>query len=179
MSTVPLCVDLDGTLVHTDTLHELIIALVKKNPLHLFTLIFWLCRGRAYLKQQISEKVFLDVKTLPYNKNLLEHLKHERTRGRTLILVTAADVKVAKAVADYLGIFDEVLASDGRRNLRAHTKRDALIDRFGKNGFDYAGNSTDDLAVWSAVRYAIIVNASQKVKAACEAIASVSHIFPR
>ena len=68
---------------------------------------------------------------------------------------------MAKPVADYTGLFDEVLGSDGRTNLRSENKLKALVAKFGERGFDYAGNSSADLAVWRGAREAIVVNASR------------------
>ena len=52
------------------------------------------------------------------------------------------------------------MASDGTMNLSSGQKAKALESRFGLKGFDYVGNSTDDLAVWPSSNKAIIVNAS-------------------
>ena len=114
-SKPPLCVDLDGTLVRSDTLMEALIALVRSNPTYLALCPFWLLRGRAHLKRKIAERVTLDVAHLPYSAALLDLLARERAAGRTLVLVTAADRQTAQPIADHLGIFHEVLASDAAR----------------------------------------------------------------
>jgi apolipoprotein N-acyltransferase len=78
-----------------------------------------------------------------------------------LVLATAFDQKGAMLVANHVGLFDEVLASDGKTNLRGKNKLKVLTKRFGERGFDYAGNSSTDLAVWRGAREAIVVNASR------------------
>ena len=86
-----------------------------------------------------------------------------------LVLVTASDREMALPVARYTGLFDEVFASDGRTNLRGGNKLKALVEKFGERGFDYAGNSAVDLAVWRGARLAIVVNAGPRlVKRAAE-----------
>ena len=70
---------------------------------------------------------------------------------------------MALPVANHVGVFDEVLGSDGKTNLRGGNKLKALIEKFGERGFDYAGNSPADLAVWRGAREAIVVNASAAV----------------
>ena len=70
----PLCVDLDGTLIHSDLLLESFLALVKQNPLNLFQIPFWLLRGKAALKAEIASRVTLNVATLPYHRELLAWL---------------------------------------------------------------------------------------------------------
>jgi hypothetical protein len=45
----------------------------------------------------------------------------------------------------------------------AANKLKALTEKFGERGFDYAGNSSADLAVWRGAREAIVVNASAAI----------------
>ncbi len=166
---VPICVDLDGTLVRTDTLVEMIAALIKVNVLYVFLLPIWLWRGKARFKHEIAERVDLDVNLLPYNRPFLNFLQGARAAGRPLILVTAANRKIADAIADHLGIFDAVIASDSQNNLSGANKERALCQRFGRNGFDYAGNSRADLDVWRSANHAIVVNPEPGVEPAIRA----------
>jgi 4-hydroxybenzoate polyprenyltransferase/phosphoserine phosphatase len=175
---LPLVVDLDGTLVCTDTLHEQALALAKARPLQTLCLPAWLASGKAHLKQQLAERVSLDAATLPYNAALLDWLMSERRAGRRVVLCTAADLRTAQAIAQHLGIFDEVIASDGQTNLAAARKADRLVQRFGHQGFDYAGNSRDDHPVWQAARQAIVVNAPASVLKAAQEQGNVSQVIP-
>jgi len=163
-TSVPICVDLDGTLVRGDLLVESIVQLLKINVLYLLLLPFWLLRGKAFLKQEVSRRVDLDVSLLPYNQALLSFLQNEYRSGRTIILATAADQRIANKVAEHLGIFEEVLASDGQVNLSGRAKRELLIAKFGEGGFDYAADNRVDLSVWAAARRAITVNATSRVE---------------
>jgi FMN phosphatase YigB (HAD superfamily) len=146
--SVPLCVDLDGTLIKTDVLWESLARLLKQNPLWLFAVLFWLTRGRAAMKKEIAARMELDPANLPYHTALLEFLKAEHAKGRKLILATAADMRLAQSVARHVGLFDDVIASDGKTNIRGKNKGRALAERFGAKAFDYAGNSSVDLPVW-------------------------------
>lgn len=67
---VPLCIDLDGTLIRSDTLYESVIELLKAQPAALFLLPFWLIRGRAYLKARIAERTALPVDALPLSRRV-------------------------------------------------------------------------------------------------------------
>lgn len=160
MSHVPLVVDLDGTLIHTDMLHESALRLFKKRPWDVVRLPVWLAAGKASLKQKLAAGVHVDPATLPYNLSLLAWLKDQRAAGRPLVLCTASDTRIAQSIADHLGLFDQVIASDGHINLAGPRKAQALSQRFGEGGFDYVGNSHADLAVWAVARRAIVVNAS-------------------
>jgi phosphoserine phosphatase len=158
---IPLVVDLDGTLIKTDLLWESLARLLRRNPLWLFPVLFWWMRGRAFLKKQLARRVTIDPAALPYNESFLQFLREQKAAGRKIILATASDLQMAKPVADFTCLFDEVLGSDGKTNLRSGNKLKALVAKFGERGFDYAGNSSADLAVWRGAREAIVVNASR------------------
>lgn len=174
---IPLCVDLDGTLIRTDTMWEAMRWLVKRNPLRFFSFFVWWASGRAHLKRQLALHARLDVATLPYHRELIEWLKGEKQRGRTLILVTAADQAMGEKVAAHVQLFDEVIGSNGTDNLRGHTKRRHLTQRFGKGRYDYAGNSSVDLQVWPDVRAAVVVNARPGVIDKAKQMARVDQVF--
>jgi len=154
---IPLAVDLDGTLIATDLVWEGLFALLKKNPLFLFLIPFWLAGGPARLKQALAERIDIDPASLPYRQDLLERLRADHAGGRRIVLATGTPRKFAEAVARHLGIFDAVLATDGNRNLTSEKKRAALVAAYGDGGFDYAGNSRHDVVVFDAAREAIVV----------------------
>lgn len=174
----PLVIDLDGTLVLSDTLHESAIALVRDSPLSMFKLPFWMFRGRAYLKRKLANEIQIAPETLPYNVAFLNFLKKEHARGRHLILCTAADRIIAESVARHIELFHEVIASDGFTNLSGANKALVLVSRFGKGGFDYAGNSLVDFDVWASADGALVVNASPSVLNAALKRFNVGNIFP-
>ena len=173
----PLFVDLDGTLIRTDTMWESMQWLVKRNPFRIFSFFLWWAGGRVHLKRQLARTAQFDVAALPYHRELIEWLKAEKETGRKLVLVTAADQSMGERVASHVALFDEVIGSNGRENLRGHTKREHLTKRFGKGGYDYAGNSSVDLQVWPDVRRAIVVNARPGVIARARQIARVDRVF--
>ena len=178
MTAIPLAVDLDGTLILTDTLHESAVRALRSHPLQTLQIPLWLAQGKAYLKQRLANLTEFDASALPYNHDLIAWLKDQRALGRRLILCTASDRLMADAVANHLGIFDEVMASDGVNNLSARHKAAALKERFGHQGFDYAGNSADDLPVWSEARHAIVVNAPASVQRQARQRCEVEQEFP-
>jgi 4-hydroxybenzoate polyprenyltransferase len=155
---VPLCVDLDGTLIHSDLTVESILALLRRNPLYLFLLPLWLVGGLAPFKREVARRVMVDVTRLPYDGRVLEWLR-EVGGGRTRLLCTASDQLFADAVAGHLGCFEGAIGSDGRRNLGGHGKAAVLRARYGERGFDYAGNARVDLHVWRKARHVIVANA--------------------
>jgi 4-hydroxybenzoate polyprenyltransferase len=174
----PLVVDLDGTLIRTDMLHESALSVLRDNPLNTLRIPYWLSRGKAVLKRHLADRTDFDPSSLPYNHELLDWLKQQRFQGRKLILCTASDLSIATAISKHLGVFDEVMASDYTTNLAGKYKAEVLEQRFGHAGFDYAGNSRADLLVWQRARRAIVVNASAYVVKKAEAYCEVEQVFP-
>jgi len=177
-TSLPLCVDLDGTLIQTDSLWESCVRLISQKPLMIFLMPFWLFVGKAGFKQKISEHVSLDPSSLPYNATLLKYLTQQRLKSRHLVLVTAAHKDIAEAVAFHLNIFDEIIASDETHNLSGSNKAKLLTEKFGEQGFVYAGNATIDLKVWQHAASAILVNTSNAVTAKAKQLFKVEEHFP-
>lgn len=152
----PLCVDLDGTLIKSDSLFDALCQFLHRNPARFWQLPVWLAAGRARLKAEVARRAPLDAARLPYNAELLAHLRAARREGRQLYLTTGADGPLAERVAAHLGIFAGVLASDGVTNLTSTKKLALLKARFGD--FDYIGNSRADLPLLAGARQAIVAN---------------------
>jgi phosphoserine phosphatase len=174
----PLFVDLDGTLIHTDSLHESLVGCVRSSPGLLLKAPFWLAKGRARFKAELAAAAMPDAKLLPYDERLHSFLSAEKQRGRRIYLATAANERIARSVTDVLGVFDGVIASDGERNLKGTAKLDA-IRQFVGDRFAYAGNSRADLPIWRAATSAVIVNAPKSIERSVEASCCVERVFPR
>jgi 4-hydroxybenzoate polyprenyltransferase/phosphoserine phosphatase len=153
----PLVLDLDGTLLRTDTLVESVLRLAAGTPLALAGVLGSLRHGRAAFKRRVAGAIHLDPATLVYNDEVLALAHAARAAGRQVFLVTAADQSVADGIAAHLALFDGVYASDGTRNLKGVAKAAFLVERFGAGGFDYAGDAEADLAVWRDAAKAIVV----------------------
>ncbi|CAM3185192.1 hypothetical protein BZK31_17420 [Pseudomonas floridensis] len=173
----PLVVDLDGTLLRSDLLFETTMAFVRQYPLHLFKLLLWLLQGKAALKQGLAQATQLDIALLPYDVAVIDYVETQRSTGRLIVLATAAHETLAKRIARHLNLFDQVWASDGQVNLSAHRKRDLLIAHYGQSGFDYVGNSTDDLCIWAAARKAIVANPHRGVERRAQAQGNVEQVI--
>ncbi len=160
--SIPLCVDLDGTLVKLDTLHQALFLLLRREPTSLFKIPGWILKGKAYLKDQVMQRVELDASALPYNTELLEYLKKEHATGRKLILATASNYRTANAVAAHLGFFDKVLASNEETNLRHNRKLEAIKAKFPT--FGYIGNDKADFPIWEEAAEIMLANPSTEAK---------------
>lgn len=155
----PIFVDLDGTIVRTDLFLESILRFLKVNPLRLFALLGWILQGRSLAKARIARVDRLDVRSLPYNDEVIEYLKTQRARGRRLILATAAHWRPARAVSRHLGIFDDVIASDAHHNLKGRVKLERIRADLRENSFAYCGDHRSDRELWRAAVAGIFVSA--------------------
>lgn len=152
-----LCVDMDGTLLRTDSLYESFLLLLRKDLFETLRLLLTLLKGRAAFKHAMATAMLPDADCLPLDERVLDVLRS--SEGTKRVLVTAADARVAQAIANHVGLFDTVIASDGRTNLGGRAKAQALVERYGSRGFDYMGNGRSDLHVWKHARRAWVVNA--------------------
>jgi uncharacterized membrane protein len=156
--SIPLCVDLDGTLIKTDLLIVSFFTLIKRKPWYLIAVPLWVLKGKAYFKHQIAKRTDLDIPGLPFHPEFLNFLKDEKVKERKLLLTSAANQKYVKQIADYLGIFDDWIGSDSRRNISGYKKLDAIQTMLCDAKFCYAGNAKVDLKVWAHASSAILVN---------------------
>ncbi|MDE5457547.1 UbiA family prenyltransferase [Bradyrhizobium sp. CSA112] len=163
-SDKPLVVDLDGSLLLTDVLYESCLDVLPLGFHANFAAVRALANGKAAVKHHLAQASELDYATLPYNPRVIDLIQAAKARGRKVYLATAANAKHAKAIADYLGIFDGWFASDAKTNLSGSLKAEILTVAFGKNGFDYVGNGPADFPVWEIADKAYGVGLSNAVK---------------
>ncbi len=183
----PLYVDLDGTLVVTDTLHESLVLMVRAQPWLLFVAWVWLFQGKAYFKRQVAKRCRPDAETLPYHLAFMGWLREQRAQGRRLVLATAADEAIAQAVFVHTGLFDSVVASntggqvsDNRAGaLKLQALQAHALTHYGSKQLAYAGNSKSDLAVWAGVQEAIAVNTPTAVLQQLQRIHPKAQVFAR
>lgn len=174
----PLCVDLDGTLVCTDTLYQTLLALAKVNLMRSLMALFSIPKGRAHFKQTVANDAPFDAAALPYRLDLLAWLRSERASGRRLILATGADSKIAHAVSKHLGLFEFVIASDGRVNMTGERKASEIRRYLHNAPFLYAGNSRSDMNIWARSEAAIVIDPDQnRLRALQQAGVPIMRIF--
>ncbi len=158
-----LFVDLDGTLIHTELLFESLLRLIRRNPLYLAVIPFWLLRGRAWLKHQLARRVQIDPAGLPYNEEFLTWLRQQRTGGRAMTLISASNQLYVDAVSENLGLFEAAVGSDAETNLKSRRKLRRIEAIAGGGDFAYAGDSRADLPIWSRAKQIVMVNCAPAV----------------
>lgn len=161
-AAVPLCVDLDGTLVRSDTLWETILQLAKNRPAKLLRLLPAYFRGgRSAFKSAAVDALVIDPATLPYHDDVIAEIGRARAAGRPVLLVTGANERLAHAVAEHTGLFDGVIGSRLGSNNTGQDKADELSRRYGLRRFDYFGNSHADLKVWAQSHAALVIGSDR------------------
>ncbi|MBT8117694.1 MAG: UbiA family prenyltransferase [Gammaproteobacteria bacterium] len=153
-----LFVDLDDTLIRTDLFLVSILSFIRQRPLNILYLLYWLLRGRAVAKALVAKAVNVEVEFLPYESGLVEYLRAQKSAGRCIVLATASHRRYARQIAGHLGLFDHVLATDARKNLKGKNKLAAIRDFCGNSGYCYAGDSLADRVIWADAETEIHVN---------------------
>jgi phosphoserine phosphatase len=160
----PLCVDLDGTLIEGDTLHISLWHLARRSPWTLFALPFVLLRGRPAFKAFIARRYVPDPATLVWREEVLTFLREEKSRGRRIVLATAAHRRIGEAVANHLGFFDALVATDEADNLKGAQKTAHIRKCLSCNDFDYIGDNLVDVPIFAEARYCYLVAPSPALR---------------
>jgi phosphoserine phosphatase len=160
-------VDLDRTLIATVLLGKILIQALRRNPLLAAKIPFWMLQGRAATKCRLAELPFAAAANLPYREEIISRIKWLKQQGCHLVLATASPLVIANRVAQELGLFDAVLATDRTCNLKAHKKLraiEAYCRAAGFEGFAYFGDSRADLPIWEKATHAFAVAPSPRLK---------------
>lgn len=161
----PLVLDIDGTLLKTDMLFESFWSALGKHPWQTVrTTVRYFTRPAA-LKRELAGLADLRTDILPVNESVLELARREAAAGRIVVLASASDNGLVQQIALTHGFSAESLGSDGSHNLKGRSKARALCALYGDNGFDYAGDSRADRAVWQHAENAILVGSHPKIAA--------------
>jgi 4-hydroxybenzoate polyprenyltransferase/phosphoserine phosphatase len=175
-----LVVDLDGTLLRSDMLHESFWSACSRSWGSPLLTLMWLVQGRTALKHRLANAAQCDVATLPYDPAVIAYIKAWRDKGGRTALATATNQATAHAIAEHLGLFDEVHGSDETLNLKGQRKAKFLLERFGEKGFAYMGDAPADVFVWKQAAKAITVNAGPALRRKAElASDDVEHLATR
>ena len=176
--TLPLVVDLDGTLIATDALHESLIFFLKRRGAEAWKVPYWIGAGRAIVKNRLAEVVTEeDVASFPVNAGLVRFAEQEASCGRQIVLATAADLAIAQKVQQRFPFISHVIASTDGRNLKGLAKAEEVMRQF-PDGFIYAGDSASDLHVWDRASAAIFVGRSTNMEKKITTRTELAAVFP-
>jgi len=168
----PLVVDVDGTLVKSDLLHEALLHVIAHRPSYLFRLVPHLAQGKAAFKARLAECADPTIASVPLREEVVTLIREAQAAGRPVVLASASDHRYVEALAERIGGIDRIFASDGNHNLAGRRKAEALEAAFGRGGFDYIGDRPVDFPVWRSARNVLAVAASDRFAA------KVNRAFP-
>lgn len=159
---------------------------LKKNPFNGLLALWWLLSGgKAHLKHSIAKRVSLNPSLLPYYQEVIDFITFQKKNGATVVLATATNSQIAHQIAEHIGLFDDVIASDETTNVRGSTKKELFTKYANGQEYVYYGNSSVDLPVWSGCENAVVVTSSQNLLQKAESnsknvhhIAIQSSFFP-
>ena len=175
---IPLVIDLDQTLLATDTFHESLLLFLRRRPAEAWKVPGWIFSGRAIVKHRVAEAVTDDdAAFFPARRELVALAEKEAARGRKIVLATAADYTIAERIQRRFPFIQELIATSEGQNLKAAAKAEAVAARF-PDGFVYAGDSKADLPVWSRAIAAIFVGHSAALEREIRNRTSLAAVFP-
>ena len=177
LSEPPLCVDLDGTLIEGDTLRLSLRHRAQTEPWHLLAVPFVLLGGRPRLKAYVARRYIPDPASLKWRNEVLAFLREERSRGRRIVLATAAHRLVGEAVAAHLGLFDAIVATDAGDNVKGRMKAVHIRKSLSCKEFDYVGDHMADVPVFEEARLGYLVAASPALQAAARKVGRIEREF--
>lgn len=176
---IPLAVDLDGTLLFTDTLLEAVAEHLRRRPFWTIWQLIMLPFAIAKVKARIQGRARIDVANLPVNEDVVAYCRRARASGRQVWLVSAADQGIVSEIANRFGVFDRAVGSDGKTNNKGANKG-RYLEREAPEGFEYIGDSRADMKVWAKAKAASIVGGGLMRRRAVERLGvPVAQTFQR
>jgi 4-hydroxybenzoate polyprenyltransferase len=158
----PLVVDVDGTLIKTDLLHEKVMQFFARSPSQAWRLPLWLAGGKARLKGELAGRVQLDVATLPLREETMARIRKAQAQGRAVYLASASEQRLVEGLAEAIGGIAGVFGTDAGINAAGRRKAEKLNAAFGERNYDYIGDRAVDFAVWPSARRVLAVSHSAR-----------------
>jgi len=169
--------DMDHTLLACDLTVQSMNLFFRKKPYLIPALIFWYLQGRSVAKAKLAQHAMPDISSAPENQEVVSYLKAKRAGGAWIVLASASNEKIVKAVAGRFGFIDQAMGSVPGNTFKGAAKADGLDNEFGKGCYTYLGDSPADLPVWKRAKKAVTVGASPDLRARAEAVSeNVEHI---
>ena len=161
-NSIPLFVDLDGTIIKEDIGQIAIKKKIKDNIFNIFgILVRFLLFGKPSVKFYVSKNFQVDFDKLHFNQSCINFIKEAKKLGRKVFLISGSQEIVIKVVANKLNIFDGVYGTRKNYNMISYNKVKFIHDTLGFKKFDYIGNSHQDLKVWDYSENVIYTNVNE------------------
>ena len=156
-----LFVDLDGTLIKEDLSNLAFMNYLKNKPLKtLYHLIFFLFKGKPYLKEIISRDFRVPIEGLTFNKGAMDYVREIKNRHRVVYLISGSHQLLVNQIDKHLKIFFESFGTHDNFNMVGQNKVKFINRKLNIQDFDYFGNSRKDLPIWKYCKRIIYTNVS-------------------
>lgn len=155
MNQRPLILDVDGTLIKSDLTHEMILEAIKRDPHRAFRYAWLGLKSKPQMKQIMVARIGdrLAVESLPLEPKIVELAKEAFAHGREVYLCSGTEQSLVSRLGETLDFITESFGTSPTYNMTSENKATFLQDQF-PDGFDYAGNSSQDFAVWETAQAA-------------------------
>lgn len=158
--SLPLVLDLDGTLVLNDLTHELIAGSALRVPWRFPGRVAMALRGdKPGMKREMLREMagHFDPAHLPYTPAVLDLARAHRAAGGKVYLCSGSHEDLVHAIVAHLPELDGGWGTRDGYNMTSSRKAAFLQAEF-PDGFAYVGNSTQDLKVWAVAERALAVD---------------------
>ena len=161
-NSIPLFVDLDGTIIKEDIGQMAIKKKIKNNFLSILNIfVRYMLFGKPDVKFYVSKNFQVDFDKLHFNQSCINFIKEAKKLGRKVFLISGSQEIVIKVVANKLNIFDGVYGTRKNYNMISYNKVKFIHNTLGFKKFDYIGNSHQDLKVWEYSENVIYTNVNE------------------
>lgn len=153
----PLVLDVDGTFLKTDILYENFWAALGVHPWATIKVCAKYLTDPAGLKCALADIADIRTDLLPVNSDIKNLADQGKAAGREVVLASASYGPIVARLATVYGLSTTSFGTTKDVNLKGHAKAAVLVEYYGSGGFDYAGDSSADRAVWEHAENAILV----------------------
>lgn len=174
-NSLPVVVDLDGTLSKSDTLHEQMLVALLHHPWRLIGALFALRNSKQAFKSRLEQIVFGKEIHPIWNADVLE--KIFSGPAPEVVVCTASNQDSATRLTKDLKV-SAVFGSTGTTNLKAENKANFLQSRYGERGFIYFGNDAPDLPVWKVAAKAVVVSDDASLAQSARGVCPEVEVIP-
>ena len=161
-NSIPLFVDLDGTVIREDIGQMALKKKILSNYFCLFNiLIRFIFFGKPSVKIYVSKNYKVNFNKIHFNRACLDFINEAKKANRKIFLISGSQEFIVKEIANKLNIFDDVYGTREGYNMISYNKVKFIYNTLGFNKFDYIGNSHQDLKVWEYSENIIYTNVSK------------------
>ena len=164
---LPLVVDLEGALLRSNMLFELLVSALSVAPAQTVLAVKELSKGPYLFSRRLSEIAELDVETVPVREDFALFLRQESAAGREIYLISAEDQSIVEKISKRFAFFRTLDCQTRARGVTTATEKPAFLAKRFPDGFVYAGCGTDDVFRSDAAKGAVIISNDHSI---CEAL---------